>query len=47
MTTLYTGFMLMVNQIDLEDPIKEWDLHKQWFVWPHDIKVKLSAFASA
>ncbi|KAH7092538.1 cytochrome P450 [Paraphoma chrysanthemicola] len=30
--------------IKLEDPNKEWELHKQWFVWPHDIKVKLSPF---
>lgn len=37
----------MVYQIDLEDPSKEWDLHKQWFVWPHNIKVKLNAFDSA
>ncbi|KAH7406554.1 cytochrome P450 [Phaeosphaeria sp. MPI-PUGE-AT-0046c] len=28
--------------IELEDPKKEWDLHKQWFVWPHDVKVKMS-----
>ncbi|OAK94200.1 cytochrome P450 [Phaeosphaeriaceae sp. SRC1lsM3a] len=28
--------------IELEDPTKEWDLHKQWFVWPHDVKVKMS-----
>jgi hypothetical protein len=34
--------MLIIAQIELEDPDKEWDLHKQWFVWPHDIKVKLS-----
>jgi len=33
-------------QIELEDPNKEWDLHKQWFVWPHDIKVKLSPLES-
>lgn len=31
-------------QIELEDPRKEWDLHKQWFVWPHDVKVKMSPF---
>ncbi|EOA80752.1 uncharacterized protein SETTUDRAFT_100442 [Exserohilum turcica Et28A] len=30
-------------QIELEDANQEWDLHKQWFVWPHDIKVKLGA----
>jgi len=34
-------------KIELEDPNKEWDLHKQWFVWPHDIKVKLSPLESA
>ncbi|CAE7177054.1 hypothetical protein PTNB73_03114 [Pyrenophora teres f. teres] len=34
-------------EIELEDPNKEWDLHKQWFVWPHDIKVKLSPLESA
>jgi cytochrome P450 len=36
-----------VWQIELEDPSKEWELHKQWFVWPHDIKVKLSPLESA
>ncbi|KAI0592379.1 benzoate 4-monooxygenase cytochrome p450 [Pyrenophora tritici-repentis] len=34
-------------KIDLEDANKEWDLHKQWFVWPHDIRVKLSPLESA
>jgi cytochrome P450 len=29
--------------VELEDPAKEWDLHKQWFVWPHDIKVRMEA----
>ncbi|KAH9872210.1 hypothetical protein IAQ61_005045 [Plenodomus lingam] len=29
-------------EIELEDSGKEWELHKQWFVWPHKIKVKLS-----
>lgn len=33
-------------KIELEDPSKEWDLHKQWFVWPHDIKVKLNPLES-
>jgi len=38
--------VLMKWQIELEDPSKEWELHKQWFVWPHDIKVKLSPVGS-
>lgn len=28
--------------IELEDPGVEWELHKQWFVWPHKIRVKMS-----
>ncbi|KNG49034.1 cytochrome p450 [Stemphylium lycopersici] len=34
-------------KIDLEHPSKEWDLNKQWFVWPHNIKVKLDMLDSA
>jgi hypothetical protein len=33
---------LMCAQIKFEDLSKEWDLHKQRFVWPHDIKVELT-----
>lgn len=29
-------------QIELEDPNREWELHKQWFVWPHDVKFNMS-----
>ncbi|CAO2649937.1 Nn.00g012290.m01.CDS01 [Neocucurbitaria sp. VM-36] len=29
-------------EIELEDPAQEWELHKQWFVWPHKIRVKMS-----
>ncbi|KAJ4401807.1 hypothetical protein N0V91_007706 [Didymella pomorum] len=36
------SFVFGKYDIELEDPAKEWDLHKQWFVWPHDIKVKMS-----
>ncbi|KAF2729301.1 cytochrome P450 [Polyplosphaeria fusca] len=28
-------------EIELEDEGREWELHKQWFVWPHDIKVRM------
>ncbi len=28
-------------EIELEDPKKEWRLNKQWFVWAHDVKVKV------
>ncbi|KAF2623175.1 cytochrome P450 [Macroventuria anomochaeta] len=38
------SFVFGNYNIDLEDPSKEWDLHKQWFVWPHDVKVKMSPF---
>ncbi|KAF2029515.1 cytochrome P450 [Setomelanomma holmii] len=34
-------------EINLEDPNKEWDLHRQWFVWPHDVKVKMSPLESS
>lgn len=27
--------------VELEDPEREWRLNKQWFVWPHDIRVKM------
>ncbi|KAJ4368605.1 hypothetical protein N0V86_009512 [Didymella sp. IMI 355093] len=36
------SFVFGKYDIELEDPAKEWDLHKQWFVWPHDVKVKMS-----
>ncbi|KAF2638795.1 cytochrome P450 [Massarina eburnea CBS 473.64] len=28
-------------EIELEDPNQEWELHKQWFVWPHKIRVQM------
>jgi cytochrome P450 len=28
--------------VELVDMEREWELHKQWFVWPHDVKVKMS-----
>ncbi|PVH93928.1 cytochrome P450 [Periconia macrospinosa] len=31
-------------KMDLIDPAEEWVLHKQWFVWPHKIRVTMSAF---
>ena len=31
-------------QIELEDPSREWGLNKQWFVWPHGIRVKMSPY---
>jgi len=34
--------MLMCAQIELEDSSQEWELHKQWFVWPHKIRVKMT-----
>ncbi|KAH7347094.1 cytochrome P450 [Pyrenochaeta sp. MPI-SDFR-AT-0127] len=34
-------------EIDLEDPAQEWELHKQWFVWPHKIRVKMSPIESS
>ncbi|KAF1930580.1 pisatin demethylase [Didymella exigua CBS 183.55] len=36
------SFVFAKYDIELEDPAKEWDLHKQWFVWPHDVKVIMS-----
>ncbi|KAH7108667.1 cytochrome P450 [Dendryphion nanum] len=33
-------------EIELEDQNAEWELHKQWFVWPHKIMVKLSPVKS-
>ncbi|KAH6639249.1 cytochrome P450 [Boeremia exigua] len=41
------GFVFGNYNIELEDQTKEWDLNKQWFVWPHDIKVKMSPFEKA
>jgi hypothetical protein len=35
---------MAVGYINPEDTTMEWELHKQWFVWPHGIKVKLSPF---
>ncbi|KAF2124477.1 cytochrome P450 [Dothidotthia symphoricarpi CBS 119687] len=35
--TMFRGY-----EIELEDPSKEWELSKQWFVWPHKIRVKMS-----
>jgi cytochrome P450 len=32
-------------KIELEDMSQEWELHKQWFVWPHKIRVKMSKFS--
>lgn len=46
MTSSGCGMSANVSKIELEDPNKEWDLHKQWFVWPHDIKVKLGPLES-
>ncbi|KAF2679918.1 hypothetical protein K458DRAFT_460392 [Lentithecium fluviatile CBS 122367] len=31
-------------KIELEDPSREWELHKQWFMWLRDIKVKMSLY---
>ena len=28
-------------EIELENPSQEWTLNKQWFVWAHDIRVKM------
>ncbi|KAJ4299641.1 hypothetical protein N0V90_004887 [Kalmusia sp. IMI 367209] len=35
--TLFTRY-----KIELEDPTQEWEVHQQWFVWPHKIRVKMS-----
>ncbi|KAF1955011.1 cytochrome P450 [Byssothecium circinans] len=32
------------EQIELEDPMQEWELHKQFFVWPHKVRVKMSPY---
>ena len=34
----------MDGQIEFEDADQEWELHKQWFVWPHKIRVKMSRY---
>ncbi|KAF2119518.1 cytochrome P450 [Lophiotrema nucula] len=39
-----TATLFAKYKIDLEDPKHDWTLDKQWFVWPHDIKVKISSF---
>ena len=28
-------------ETELEDPAQEWTLNKQWFVWAHDVRVKM------
>ncbi|KAJ4991166.1 benzoate 4-monooxygenase cytochrome p450 [Stagonosporopsis vannaccii] len=38
------SFVFGNYNIELEDPSKKWDLHKQWFVWPHNVKVRMSLF---
>ena len=30
--------------MELEDPGREWELNKQWFVWPSGIRVRLSIY---
>ncbi|KAF9690597.1 hypothetical protein EKO04_011491 [Ascochyta lentis] len=41
------SFVFGTYEIELEDSTKEWDLHKQWFVWPHHVKVKMSLLEKA
>ncbi|KAF1967958.1 cytochrome P450 [Bimuria novae-zelandiae CBS 107.79] len=38
------GTLFAKYKIELEDPNAEWEVHPQWFVWPHKIKVKLSQY---
>jgi cytochrome P450 len=36
--------MLMVTVMCRLSLSREWKLNKQWFVWPHEIKVKMSEY---
>ncbi|CAI6334871.1 unnamed protein product [Periconia digitata] len=39
-----TAMVFGKYKMELENPDEEWVLHKQWFVWPHRVRVKMSAY---
>ncbi|KAJ4352017.1 uncharacterized protein N0V89_007363 [Didymosphaeria variabile] len=38
------GTLFAKYEIELEDPNAEWEVHPQWFVWPHKIRVKMTKY---